>query len=178
MSRLALRSPAAVAWRQDLERYGPGALHLEPTVYAVGAFRLAQWAAGRDGHRILRPLTRALCRIVGTAVGVELPPEARIGPGLRIHHGGAVVVHSRVVIGADCTLRQGVTLGERRADGPVPVLGDGVDVGAHAQVLGGIQVGEGARIGALALVMEDVPARGVARAPRALVEPARTSSGP
>ena len=173
MSRPTPQTRPAQAWRRDLERYGPGALHLEPTVYAVGAFRLAQWAAERG--RLVQVLARALSRVVGTVVGVELPAQARIGPGLRVHHGGTVVVHSRVLIGADCTLRQGVTLGERRSGGGVPVLGDGVDVGAHAQVLGGIHLGDGARIGALALVLDDVPPGGVARAPRATVDQAAAS---
>jgi len=100
--------------------------------------------------------------------GISLPEEAKIGPGLRIHHAGPVVVHSDVVIGASCVLRHDVTLGERGGKG-APRLGDDVDVGAYAQVLGPVQVGAGARIGALALVLHDVPAHGVAYAPVAVV---------
>lgn len=169
MSGSAAADSVAQAWRRDRERYGARAFHLEPTWWAVGAFRLVQWAqAGRGGSR-LPPVARALSRLVGLVVGVELPPGAQIGPGLRIHHGGSVVVHARARIGRDCDLRQGVTLGERRSGGPVPVLGDRVDVGAHAQVLGGVHLGDGARIGALCLVLDDVPAGGTARAPKAEV---------
>jgi serine O-acetyltransferase len=94
-----------------------------------------------------------------------------VGPGLRIHHFGAVVVHPDARIGARCTLRQGVTVGERRDGGGAPVIGDDVTLGAHAHVLGAIQIGDGARIGAMALVIEDVPAGATVVAPAARVLP-------
>ena len=81
----------------------------------------------------------------------------RIGPGLRIHHAGPIVVNAGVRIGANCTMEHGVTLGVREPGGPVPTLGDDVTLGAFAQVLGGVKVGDGARVGALTLVLDDVP---------------------
>ena len=86
-----------------------------------------------------------------------MPKTARIGPGLRIWHFGGIFVHSDVVIGSNCTLRQGVTIGNRHADGPVPVIGDNVEFGAYAQVLGGIRVGDNCQIGAMSVVLCDVP---------------------
>ncbi len=65
-------------------------------------------------------------------------------------------------IGARCTLRQGVTIGNRRDGGPVPVLEDDVDLGAYAQILGGVRVGRGAKVGALSVVLDDVPPGAVA----------------
>ena len=136
---------------------------------AVAMYRLNQHLHASQTPALLRAPVRLLSVWVGVIVGVEIPPEANFGPGLRVHHGGAVVVHASTVAGRTCTLRQGVTIGERRPGGGVPVLGDGVDIGAHAQVLGPVRVGDGAKIGALALVLDDVPAGGTAVAPRAEV---------
>ena len=60
-------------------------------------------------------------------------------------------------IGANCTLRQGVTIGNRVDDGPVPVIEDDVELGAYAQILGGVRIGRGAKIGAMSVVLCDVP---------------------
>jgi serine O-acetyltransferase len=54
-------------------------------------------------------------------------------------------------------LRQGVTIGNRHDDGPVPVIGDNVEFGAYAQVLGGVRIGNNCRIGAMSVVLDDVP---------------------
>jgi serine acetyltransferase len=128
-------------------------------------FRAAQWAlanSGRGGKRfadVYRLLTSAF-------LSVELPAQAEVGPRLRLPHPHAVVLHPEVRIGADCMLRQGVTIGSTAGrdggDGGVPVLGDDVELGAGCMVLGRVRVGSGARIGALALVLHDVPDGGVA----------------
>ena len=96
-------------------------------------------------------------RLIETAVGITLPVTADIGPGLRIWHFGNIVVHADVVMGANCTLRHGVTIGNRHADGPVPRVGDNVEFGAYAQVLGAIRIGNNCKIGAMSLVLCDVP---------------------
>lgn len=97
-------------------------------------------------------------------MGVELPPEAEIGPRLRLFHPHAIVVHPDTRIGARCTLRQCVTLGNvDRADGPsgAPTLGDDVELGAGAIVIGEHHIGDGATIGAGAVVVDDVEAGSV-----------------
>jgi serine O-acetyltransferase len=96
-----------------------------------------------------------------------------VGPGLRIIHLGPVVIHSGAVIGRDCTLEHGVTIGERRPGEGVPSLGDNVFLGAYAQVLGPVEVGSGARVGALTLVIDDVPAGATAVGVPARVMPPR-----
>ncbi|MGG6380032.1 serine O-acetyltransferase [Paenarthrobacter sp. NEAU-H11] len=73
-----------------------------------------------------------------------------------IHHFGGIIIHPSSVIGAHCVLRHGVTIGARDKSGP-PTLGDNVVVGAYAQLLGSIHIGDGARIGAMAVVLHDVP---------------------
>ena len=96
-------------------------------------------------------------RVTETLTGISIPKSVRVGPGLRIWHFGNIFVHAETVIGANCTLRQGVTIGNREDDGPVPVLEDDVELGAYAQVLGGVRIGRGAKIGAMSVVLVDVP---------------------
>jgi serine O-acetyltransferase len=81
---------------------------------------------------------------------------------LRIYHFGTIIVHAQAEIGANCTLRHGVTIGNRGEEGPVPILEDDVELGAYAQVLGGVRIGRGAKIGAMSLVLCDVPPGAVA----------------
>lgn len=94
-------------------------------------------------------------------LGVELPWKTRIGPGLRLEHGQALVVNDGTVIGAGCTLRNGVTIGIKQMAGggfsTAPVLGDGVDVGANATIIGPVNIGPRAIVGAGAVVVKDVP---------------------
>jgi serine acetyltransferase len=98
--------------------------------------------------------------VVDWVLGVELPPSVVAGPGLRIWHGTGLVVHANVRLGADVTLRHNTTLGAKGEahDAPAPVLGDRVDVGAGAIVLGDLTVGDDAVVGAGAVVVDDVPA--------------------
>jgi serine O-acetyltransferase len=70
-------------------------------------------------------------------------------------------------------LRQGVTIGNRRADGPVPALGNNVECGAYAQMLGGVRIGNDCRIGAMSVVLDDIPDGATAVGiPARLAEPA------
>ena len=92
--------------------------------------------------------------------GIELPYSVCLGRGVVIEHQGAIVVHGASVIGDGCIIRQGCTLGLRRLDdlAAAPVLEERVELGAGAVVLGRIRLGAGARIGANAVVLNDVPA--------------------
>lgn len=145
----------------DLSRYPPRPFLREQSIWAVCLYRY-----GRRIRNCERGIWRTIrlklywltSRIVETLTGITLPLEAQIGPGLRIHHFGNIVIHSQSVIGRNCTLRHGVTIGNRVPDGPVPVIEDDVDFGAYAQVLGNVRIGNGAKIGAMTLVLCDVPA--------------------
>jgi serine O-acetyltransferase len=90
--------------------------------------------------------------------GNEIPPTTEIGPGLMIWHSGGIVIHSASKIGAGCTLHQGVTIGVRYGGGDTPVIGDRVDFGAYAQIIGGVIVGDDCKIGTMAVVLDDIPA--------------------
>ena len=68
----------------------------------------------------------------------------------------------------------GVTIGDRVAGGPVPVIEDDVEIGAYAQILGGVRIGRGARVGAMSVVLQDVPPGATAVGNPARILPART----
>jgi serine O-acetyltransferase len=127
-----------------------------PGFHALLFHRLAHWLwqhgwllAGRFVSHIGRVTT-----------GIEIHPGARIGKRLFIDHGMGVVIGETAEIGDDCTLYQGVTLGGTsltRGAKRHPTIGNGVIVSVHAQVLGPFRVGDGARIGAQAVVLSEVP---------------------
>ena len=95
---------------------------------------------------------------------------AEIGPGLRISHGVGLVVGGYAVVGEDCLLLHGATLGSPSAARvrEMPRLGDRVFVGAHAAVIGAITLGDDVKVGAGAVVTRDLPAGTRVRAPEAV----------
>jgi serine O-acetyltransferase len=127
-----------------------------PGFHALVYHRVAHWLwrrrwllAGRFVSHLGRLLT-----------GIEIHPGAKIGRRLFIDHGMGVVIGETAEIGDDCTLYQGVTLGGTsltRGQKRHPSLGSSVIVGSGAQVLGPFRVGDGARIGAAAVVLREVP---------------------
>jgi serine O-acetyltransferase len=152
-------------WKSDLARYPERPWLKEQSIWALAVYRF-----GRRNDQRRPGLVRRLgdrfywlaFRITETLTGISIPKSVRIGPGLRIYHFGMIIVHADAQIGANCTLRHGVTIGNRVANGPVPVIEDDVEIGACAQVLGGVRIGRGAKIGALSLVLRDVPPGAVA----------------
>lgn len=164
--------------RQDVARYGGwGALWREQSLWAVLWFRL-----GSGLNKVpIKPLRKVVLvpwwfvfRLLEAFVGVSLPVGVKAGCGLRVWHFGGIFVHVNTVIGQNCTLRQGVTLGNRHNDDQAPVIGDDVEFGAYAQVLGGVRIGNGARIGALSVVLCDVPSGYTAvGAPARLIAPVK-----
>ena len=148
-------------WQADLDRLPPRPMLKEQSAWALWVYRFGRRNDRRAPgirKKIGDRLYWLLYRVTETLTGISIPKSADIGPGLRIYHFGNIFVHAAAKIGARCTLRQGVTVGNRHDDGPVPVLEDDVELGAYAQVLGGIRIGRGAKIGAMSVVLEDVPA--------------------
>lgn len=103
---------------------------------------------------------RAVSQLARFLTGIEIHPGAKIGKRLMIDHGSGVVIGETCVIGDDCTLYQGVTLGGTGKDTGKrhPTLGNNVMVGAGAKVLGPFRIGDGAKIAAGAVVLKEVPA--------------------
>ena len=143
-------------------------------------FRLAQ--ALRRQPRLLwllaLPIPIAYKVIVEWILTVDLPIRTDVGPGLTLDHAYAIVVHPDAVIGSACVLIQGVTIGLRRDDEGVPVIGDGVRFGANAVALGPITIGDGAQIGAGAVVLSDVPPGATAVGVPARVLPPESTAAP
>jgi len=148
-------------WQQDLERLGMRRpFFKEQSIWAIFVYRYGRRVDALPpgvGKRIKTKVYWLLFRFVETWTGISLPKEAVIGGGLRIFHFGCIFVHPDARIGKNCTLRQGVTIGNKTEGGPVPVLEADVELGAFAQVLGGVVLRTGCRVGALSVVTRDVP---------------------
>jgi serine O-acetyltransferase len=124
-------------------------------VQALLAHRVAH--ALREAGVPLAPL--AIAYLSRAVTGVEIHPAAKIGPEFFIDHGSGVVIGETAEIGLRVTLYQGVTLGGTgfQRGKRHPTLGDNVTVGSGAKLLGPISVGDGAKVGANTVVVEDVP---------------------
>jgi serine O-acetyltransferase len=126
-----------------------------PGVHALLAHRVAN---ALDGARV--PLApRALAYVSRSLTGIEIHPAARIGDALFIDHGMGVVIGETAEVGENVTMYQGVTLGGTGfATGKRhPTVEDNVTIGSGAKLLGPITIGHGAKIGANAVVIHDVP---------------------
>lgn len=166
-------------WECDLARYGMRRPFLsEQSIWAVWLYRLGRRLDQRPAglsKKLRTTLYWLAFRLIETITGISLPKAATIGPGLRIWHFGNIFIHPDVKIGANCTLRQGVTIGNRHPGGPVPVLGDNVELGAYAQILGGVRIGNNCRVGAMSVVLHDMPDGSTAvGAPARLIKESRT----
>lgn len=141
------RDPAA---RSVLEVY-----LLYPGFRAVRSYRRASWLYR---HNFLF-LSRWISQRASRKTGIEIHPAAQIGKGLFIDHGVGVVIGETTVIGDNCTIYQGVTLGGTGKDKGKrhPTIGNNVTIGAGAKVLGPFNVGDNAKIAANAVVLSEVP---------------------
>ena len=148
-------------WKADLARVEERrAFFREQSLWAIRVYRFGRSVDQRRpgfNKTILLKIYWLLFRVVETMTGISLPKEATFGPGLRIWHFGGIFIHPETRVGSGCTVRQGVTLGNREPTGPCPTIGDNVELGAYAQVLGGVTIGDNCRIGAMAVVLHDVP---------------------
>lgn len=147
-------------WRADLERYPLRPFLKEQSIWAIWVYRFGRRIDRRSDGLRKRALTKIywlMFLLVETLTVISISKSVTIGPGLRIWHFGNIFIHPEVVIGANCILRQGVTIGNRHNGGGVPTIGDDVEFGAYAQVLGAVRIGNGCKIGAMSLVLCDVP---------------------
>jgi serine O-acetyltransferase len=126
-----------------------------PGLHAIILHRFSSWLS-RRGRRLLARFVSHLARF---CTGIEIHPGATIGRGLFIDHGMGVVIGETTVIGDDVTLYQGVTLGGtgKQRGKRHPTVEDGAVIGVGSSVLGAVTIGAGARIGAGAVVLRDIP---------------------
>ncbi|MFQ3294149.1 MAG: serine O-acetyltransferase [Halobacteriales archaeon] len=126
-----------------------------PGLHAVWAHRINTWLWERNDQLI----ARLLSQFVRFMTGVEIHPGADVGRRVTIDHGMGVVIGETAEIGDDVHMYHGVTLGGNVPE-PVkrhPTIGDDVVIGANATILGAIEIGDGANVGAGAVVTEEVP---------------------
>lgn len=133
-----------------------------PGFRAAAVHRFGVWRMKIKPILLRAPLSilyRALFRKIRNTYGIELPYSAQLGRRVVIEHQSCIVIHGDCVIGDDCIIRQGVTMGNRYLDCPfdAPKLGKRVNVGAGAKLFGNITIGDDANIGANAVVLIDVP---------------------
>jgi serine O-acetyltransferase len=146
-----------VTYERDIRRQG---------LWAMAVYRFGRWRYGFR-HRIVRAPLSLIYKILFTfaqiLTGIELPCEATIGRRFRIDHFGGIIISGDAVLGDDVVIRNGVTIGLRHAGTRgSPVIGNRVDVGAGAKILGSINVGDDTAIGANAVVLKDVPEHSIA----------------
>lgn len=137
-------------------------------VWVIATYRLARWARFEcripGVRQLLWIAAKMQLHVLRTLLHIWIDPLAEIGGGLYINHFGTIWVNPGVVIGKFCNLRHGVTIGlggsgEGRG---VPTLGDRVNLGPYAVVIGKITIGNDVGIGANSLVVSDLPDRAVA----------------
>lgn len=148
-------------FKKDLERYGGfRSFFREQSLYCVFVYRIGEYIENLE-YPLLKAIYKIpyyiLFRFVETVFSTSIPKEAKIGAGLRIWHFGQIFINSDVVIGVNCTLRQGVTIGSKVPGGGSPIIGDNVDIGANSMIIGDIKIGSNSVIGAMTLVNKDVP---------------------
>jgi serine O-acetyltransferase len=161
--------------RQDLRAHGGhfGAQGF----WVMVVYRFGRWRYG------VRPVLLRKCfslvyhvlyKLVQIVTGIELPCEVEVGRNFVIDHFGGIVVSGFARFGDNCRIRNGVVVGLARIDDPcAPVLGDNVDIGAGAKLLGRIRIGNNVLIGANAVVTRDVPDDSIAVGVPAVIKPRR-----
>ncbi len=135
-------------------------------IFQGEAFKFNFWlrtSAYTRGRRALKYTVYPFVKLSFThqkyKLSISIPPETRIGPGFYIGHFGGIVVNRRTVIGKNCNISHGVTLGQanRGKTKGTPTLGDNVYIGPGAKIVGGIRIGNNVAIGANCVVTKDIP---------------------
>lgn len=146
--------------REDLRTQREGLL-------SQGFWALAVYRIGHRRLSLRRGIRRKLLGVfsqlgrkwIEITTGISLPEGVQVGRRLAIEHFGGIMINNAAVIGDDCRIRHGLTLGNREDQYPhdAPTIGDRVQIGAQVSILGKVTVGDDAIIGAHSLVLHDVP---------------------
>jgi serine O-acetyltransferase len=162
--------------RQDLRAHGGD-------WGAQGFWALVVYRFGRWRYRVRPSLLRKFFSLIykiwfkfaQIVTGIELPCEVEIGRNFVIDHFGGIVISGYAKFGDNCRIRNGVVVGLQRVDEPcAPVIGNNVDIGSGAKVLGPIKIGNNVVIGANAVVIRDVPDNCIAAGVPAVIKPRST----
>ncbi len=143
--------------------------------WAMVVYRFGRWrytVRPAPLRKLFSLLYKIAFKFVQIITGIELPCEVEIGRGFVIDHFGGIVVSGYTKFGDHCRIRNGVVIGLARVDDPcAPVIGNHVDIGTGAKVLGRITIGDHVLIGANAVVVRDVPANHIAVGVPAVIRP-------
>ena len=141
-------------WKRESQIRG----RYEPGKKLLAAIRRYQSLTTNSGFisRMIRPIVILQYRFWSAISGADIPLNSKIDGGLLIPHPNGIVIHPNAIIGPNCLIFQQVTIGEGSKPG-LPIIEGHVDIGAGAKILGGIHIGAHARIGANAVVLNDIP---------------------
>jgi len=143
-------------WVMIVYRFGRWRYHVRPTPV----------------RKFFSLIYHVLFKIVQILTGIELPCEVAVGRNFIIDHFGGIVISGYAKFGDNCRIRNGVVVGLRHIeDKRAPIIGDNVDIGSGAKLLGPIRIGNNVLIGANAVVMLDVPDNSIAVGVPAVVKP-------
>ena len=159
--------PRMSKFSEDIARYRSKGIHgkllwMNPAVWAISCHRLGNWLyidkpffLIRIPLKVLFLFANLFCEVV---MEMHIDPQATIGGGLYIAHIGGVHINPQAVLGKNCDVAHRVTIGASAMGRQgVPVLGDEVYIGTGATLIGKIKVGNGAKIAANTLVMNNIP---------------------
>jgi serine O-acetyltransferase len=159
--------------RQDLKAHGGnwGAQGF----WVLVVYRFGRWRYGVRPmllRKLFSWIYRLWFKLIQIITGIEFPCEVQIGSNFVIDHFGGIIVSGYAKFGDNCRIRNGVVVGLRRLDEPsAPVIGNNVDIGAGAKLLGPISIGNNVVIGANAVVICDVPDDCIAIGVPAVIKP-------
>lgn len=140
-------------WSREAKRFG----EWSPGKSLLATIRAYQRLEGRPLAKLRRIPIVLRHRFWGAVSGADIPLNSQIAGGLMLPHPNGVVFHPEARVGPNCYILQQVALGLVNGGEP-PVVGGNVSIGAGAKILGPIRIGDGAWIGANAVVLDDVPA--------------------
>ncbi len=150
--------------KQDLENYhGDWAAQ---GFWAMLVYRFGRWRYTIDNvilRRLCSFIYKVLYKLVQVITGIELPCEVEVGENFLIDHFGGIIISGYAKFGDNCRIRNGVVVGLKNVNEPcAPQIGNNVDIGAGAKLLGNIKIGSNVSIGANSVVLVNVPDNAIA----------------
>ena len=150
---------------QDCKRHGANFLLnlVHPNFVLVMCYRFSRFFRSKKLFLPLYVISQFIFKVFQYITGIQFSSLNVIGGGLKFYHHGTVVIAGDTIIGENCSIHQGVTLGRlfEGSKAGCPVVGDNVIIFAGAKLLGNISIGDNSVIGANAVVINDVPANAV-----------------
>lgn len=142
-------------------------------------YRFGRWRYGVKPailRKLFSLLYKFLFKVIQIMTGIELPCEVDVGENFVIDHFGGIIISGYAKFGDNCRVRNAVVVGLKNVSDPcAPNIGNNVDIGTGAKVLGGITIGDNVIIGANAVVLNDVPPNSLAVGVPAVIKPIKAS---